>query len=279
MIVNDKSILVLGRPNSGKTVFSGQLYGRLQNEEGKIKLLSIPRNITPIVETLNRLENGDLPSHTPSDKKHDISLSLKYDNINFNLLYPDYGGEQINDIIHKRRLNSNWLQMIEDSELWLLFIRIQDIDFFFDLSKKIKTVEKGNKKDNSTLKSLSDQVFFIELLQMLLFHKGIGLKHKTPLPKLCIVLSCWDEIKNRSKYKPFEILQLNLPLLYEFINSKWGNGLCNIYGLSSLGFSLEKKDNQEKYRDDGPEDYGYIIMDDGKKINDLTLLLTHIVDS
>ena len=126
---------------------------------------------------------------------------------------------------------------------------------------------------------LSDSTFYTELLQILLYVKKVGIKQKTSVPKLTVVLSCWDLLSiEDQKELPQDILQNKLPGLFNFITGTWEEEAYNIIGLSSIERSLSNKDSDQEFIKKGPENFGYIITHTGKKENDLTLTISSFVE-
>ena len=82
---------------------------------------------------------------------------------------------------------------------------------------------------------------------------------------------------------PREELNKRCPMLVEFIDSIWYHSKVSYMGLSPQGMSLAKNINEvansELIQDfaDAPEEFGYIIQDDGEKEDDLTYLVHHAV--
>ncbi len=58
-------------------------------------------------------------------------------------------------------------------------------------------------------------------------------------------------------------------MLLSFISSVWRKP--TILGLSALGKQLSKSDVDLEYANNGPEKYGYIILPDGRKSDDITI--------
>jgi len=90
-------------------------------------------------------------------------------------------------------------------------------------------------------------------------------------PALTVVLSCWDEISGLPKnVTPSELLSKRMPLFSEFIQTTWDEAYLSIIGLSALGKALQENETDDDFKDHGPENFGYAILRDGKKSNDLT---------
>jgi hypothetical protein len=274
------SILVIGKPNSGKSGFFGQLYNRLEYTiEGNFaKLLKTPENKTALDKVTSRYAEGKALEHTPVGDYDKIELSIQAGQNQINIVYPDYGGEQINHLIENRRLGNNWHSAIQNSNEWVLFIRLSDLNKSYDpIQKFTKIVQSGEQKlkDEIDEKLPSDQAYYIELVQMLLFYKEIGFTSQINTPKIIVTLSCWDEIENKENKKPNELLNEHLPLFYEFLIKNWVNSSLKIIGLSSQGKSLDKIEGDDDYLF---EEEGYIINSEGEVNNDLTSILKIVLD-
>jgi len=129
-------------------------------------------------------------------------------------------------------------------------------------------IQKRNAKPPPV--KISDAAHFIELLQTLLYIKGVSLFNKVIKPNLTIVISCWDNLDLAEGIIPSELLKEKLPLLYYFVENSWDVNSLSILGLSSTEKSLTDEPDEE-YIDRTPIDFGYIIDSKGVKEKDLTL--------
>ncbi len=269
----NKPLLIIGRPNSSKTVFMAQLYSRLQKRKSKLILDKAVGDLSPIKAARESLAYGNEPESSHGSKSEKMLLSSRYENLILDLICPEYGGEQIDNILSKREVNSEWREAINNSDNWIFFIRLTSISHSEDLTTT--TVSKDHIKNNNKIKeteyTISDQSALIELLQIMMDAKATDYHFKNNKIKLTVVLTCWDELKTQDL--PKEILKKRLPLLLNFIKANWELEKIRILGLSAQGFSLEPDENKKKYQINGPEEYGYVIKQDGTKTNDITELI------
>jgi len=266
------SILLIGKPHSGKTTFIGQLCARIDANKSAFKLYKAIENRTPIIEATRALANGEEVKTTPTDKSTVICLPLQHGELKIDLDCPDYGGEQVNHIIENREVDAKWADSIKQSENWILFIKPSDLTTSYDLSNKTikpEILENGDGKSEEY--SVSDQSFFIELLQILLHTKGQDSHFRNSTTKLTVALTCWDELE--SPNTPKEELKKCLPLLLNFIEANWIESKVSVLGLSPQGFSLKEPENKIKYQESGSENFGYLIKPDGKETKDITELI------
>lgn len=268
------SILLIGKPHSSKTVFLSQFYSRLQKKKSKLTLYKSVEDLSPISAAREALANGDEPQTTPAEKSVKFHLPIQINDHKIDLRCPEYGGEQVVSIVENRELNKEWKNSIEESDNWILFIRLNSINKPLDISDV--TFSEQHKQSSTTAETnteyqISDQSFFIELLQILLHSKKYDYHLINDKLKLTVVLTCWDEMNTEEK--PGDLLRKKLPLLFNFIESNWIKTYLNIIGLSAQEFSLDIPENKEKYQIEGPEEFGYLVLPDGTKSKDITQLI------
>jgi GTPase SAR1 family protein len=275
--MSNKSILILGKPHSGKTTFVIQFYNRLVKNKSEIVLYKSVENISLITDDRERLSRGEETQPTQTEKYEELILPIEYRGQKADIKYPDFAGEQITKIVEQREVNKNWNKALSESDAWILFIRLSSLTAINDLSNQ--TVDKETLA-NSASKSLedfeiADQSFFIELLQILLQIKGYNYHLKTNSIKLTVVLTCWDEL--HTKDSPRLRFTKELPLLLNFIEANWHKNSYRIFGLSSQEFKLDTQEAKDKYLDEGPENFGYIIKPDESETKDITLLISEVI--
>lgn len=272
---SNNNILIIGGPNVGKTHFGGQLYGRLNSRQFNYKITqnNRPTDLTIFQDVLDKLSEGVRAGHTEASANRNIELVIEdKDGNNIVFTFPDYAGEQVNMIVDNRRINSIWKEYIDKSNSWILFVRLNEIKIIEDIiNRGIPSPEEIQKRNSQPPPvKISDAAHFVELLQTLLYLKGISSFSKVTKPNLTIILSCWDELNLEEGIIPSELLKDKLPLLYHFSMNSWNNNALTILGLSTTEKSLTDEPDEE-YIDRTPIDFGYIINSKGIKEKDLTL--------
>lgn len=271
----ENKVLIIGGPNAGKTHFGGQFYGRLISRKFNYKIAAnnLPADLTIFEDVLNKLSDGKRAGHTEASANRNIELKIDDEGGHeIVFAFPDYAGEQVNFIVDNRRLNAIWKLYIDTSSSWMLFVRLDDLKPVEDIINKGIPEPEEIKKRNSTPPpvKVSDAAHFVELLQMLLYIKGIPSFNKINKPNLTIVLSCWDLLKQSDNTVPIEVLKERLPLLYYFVKNTWTEKSFSVIGLSSTEKTLTDEADEE-YIDKTPINFGYIINPIGEKENDSTL--------
>ena len=274
----NNEILIIGRPGAGKSGFLGQLYGRLMDRSGKLRLKETPSEIQGIKTVFDRYGLGLEPETTPANENLEISIPVLRGEEEILLRCKDYGGEQVRDLTKLLEYDKTWIDRAKQNDRWVLFIRPSTIGKRFDLSMKGHAEVDDDDTENHQLGEVtSDQSHFIELLQVLLHARGIGIKEQVRTPRLMIVLTCWDELE--SPASPVDELKSKTPLFYHFLKSNWSADHLKVMGLSAQGLSLKPKENQEKYLDELPENFGYLVLEENPKEQepDLTLLIEEVL--
>ncbi len=267
MTVPDKTILLIGESDVGKSHYGGQLLKRLMQEDGRIRMDGAATNLEPFEAVVASLDRGLAAAHTATTTYHESHWPVVDDRgRRANLIWPDYGGEQIKDIIDKRELPYAWLHRIGQSSGWLLLIRLQKTRTEDDIFSRPLRFLKENSRETEN-ERVSDQARLIELLQVLAFAWFSSYARKVALPRLVVLLTCWDEME--SPETPSGALRDRLPMFSDFVASNWQE--CAVLGLSALGRSLGRQEPDEEYVNKGSEHFGYVVLENGERSSDLTL--------
>ena len=282
-----RPIVVLGESDVGKTHYGGQLLKRLMNNSGQLRMDGAATNLEPFQSVMESLDEGRLADHTAT-ATYDESVWPIIDDEGHKaqLVWPDYGGEQIRNIIDNRRIPNDWRARIIQSPAWLLLIRPQKIRMDNDIFSRPLASLKGNSlrsqepvrkgaASGTGEAGLSDQVRLIELLQMLVQTQLTCDGAPDRLPRLLILLTCWDEMGQ--KMKPVDVLRKLLPMFHDFVLSIWNDSL--VFGLSALGRRLDKTKADKDYVTHGSENFGYVVLENGSRCNDLTLPIRKLLSN
>lgn len=259
-------LVLLGGPNSGKTHYAGQLYGRLQRSPGLLKLRKdqgTPPDLTALEEVLNSLANGNAADHTSADTWVEVLLPLVDDQGHgLDLRWPDYGGEQLMTVFERRMVPEAWRSRLSRSEGWLLLIRLKGETIYPDTLEGLTKRSEEHNGAAARPGTWDANARWVELLQILLHVAGLGTVPRLQTPRLTVMLSCYDELSTNDLL-PREVLAKHLPLVASFIDSIWTPDAVSVWGLSALGCLLEKNSENENFIDEGPEYQGWIIGPEG----------------
>lgn len=281
--MRELDLVVLGGPNSGKTHFAGQFYGRLQRRPGLLQIRreqGTPADITALEDVLHCLENGHAAEHTSAGTSVKILLPLHDEQGNsIDLYWPDYGGEQLQTVFDQRSVPEEWCSKLTKADGWVLLIRLKgEITYPVELKELIN--RSGKEKNPVERKASWDaNAYWVELLQLLLHVSGLGAVERLKQPRLTVLLSCYDEL-DASDIAPHQLLAQYLPLVSSFINNNWMPEAVSIWGLSALGRPLDSDSSDDAFIDDGPEEQGWVVSPEGgERDSDLSKPLAWLLET
>lgn len=276
------NVLMLGGPNAGKSTFLVQLYGRMSHTGGRLKTRATPVDLKPISDGLDRLSAGLPLEHTRSTSSTAVQHlpAVTRDGQELDVFVPDYAGETLDHIVRDHQIPESWRSLIIESDLWLLFVRLEqfpDVPTLFSLPSSDER-PAGPAQDRPgpgdgvprRFDELPSDMKFVELMQMLLHARGARPKGAVAQPQLTVLLSCWDELNVEGSPTPGEVAAARMPLLHDFLQAAWVDAGVSWLGLSSQGKRLSPGQADSDFVDKGPEQHGFVVLPDGTRHVDLT---------
>lgn len=273
------TILVLGGPKSGKTHYGAQLAIRLMKGTDTIKYFQQPENLELFEEPMERLGRGRLADHTPVAVSKDVILPIELENgERAKVVWPDYGGEQIQEMFRSRTMTTEWSERATAAQGWMLMVRPELFRATRDLlHRPLKDFEPSNGA-TATIPDWVPEVALVEMLQMLLFARRCGREARISAPRLVVALTCWDELSlSDATTTPQHQLKQLTPMLANFIQGLWHPNCLTVVGVSALGKVLSTTSDDEDFIDLGPHRQGYVILPDGRRTEDLTWPLSKLL--
>ena len=268
-------ILLLGPPNVGKTHYGAVLIEKWQVNLGELKLTTPVQDLKVFEEARKCLQEGRGAPHTSRDLHRDTLFNLQSPTgEEVELIWPDYAGEQLTQVVTQRRIPDDWVNKVSDAQSWVLMIRPNLIEPLPDILNSINSRITPSTEPTTPLDRRWDSnAWWVELLQMLLASEGVSHICRLSKPRIAVVLSCWDELlEMEQRLRPDEVLEKRLPLLASFLKSNWEIGSRSVWGLSALGQSLTNIASED-YIDQGPAAFGFIMNPDGVKSSAIDLPL------
>lgn len=297
---------MIGMPASGKTTYLASLcrlllYGE-QKTEWKLDTKDVPEGFDKIREFIKNLNSYKIVGRT--QEVYDIGLNLYNQNQEWmQFVVPDSSGEIFRDLVYDRRIASNIMDQIVESDMLLFFININTmipeeriklgeksaikqlneeqgdktiqsaankVEEHFGDKEKVQTESKEqveNKKEEQ--KKYNNQSALVELLQSIIYLVPHSLNIR-------FVISAWDLVEKEVEQDivtPEEYIKMKLPLLYQYLvfNSKLI--YYEIWGVSAQGGDFEDEGDLIKLQSDNGEDYVCVVDSKANTSKDLTKLL------
>ncbi|EKU31474.1 MULTISPECIES: hypothetical protein [Alcaligenes] len=274
-MADQHTILLVGESNVGKTHYGAQFLKRLMVKACALKMSGAPTNLEAFTTALSCLTEGKSTDHTPASTYVESVWPIRDEAGRYaELVWPDYGGEQVRHLVTQRRIPTAWRERVLGATDWVLLIRLHSLRFDDDLfSRPLQSFATVESLGEATSYELSDQARSVELLQMLLYLAQLHLDRPLRKPRLMILLSCWDELETTEL--PADLLASRLPMLWSFVRSNWASP--TVIGLSALERALSKTDVDQEYAIRGPEEFGYVVLPDGEKSADITLPIQRLM--
>ena len=277
--MNKKKVFMIGMPSSGKTTYLASLcrlllYGE-QKTEWRLDIKDVPEGFDEIRKFIKNLNSYKIVGRT--QEIYDIGLNLYNQNQEWmQFVVPDSSGEIFRDLVYDRRIASNIMDQIVESDMLLFFINVNTmiLEDRIKLGEKsaIKQLneEQGDKviqsaedkveeyagdKENEQIESkeqvknkeeeqkkYNNQSALVELLQDIIYLVPHSLNIR-------FVISAWDLVEKefkQDKVTPEEYIKRKLPLLYQYLvfNSKLVD--YDIWGVSAQGGDFDDEDDLKK---------------------------------
>lgn len=281
------SLLLVGLHNSGKTHYGAQLLGRLRSGTGLLKMNGVATDLGAFEQAFADLAEGRLAAHSATESYTESLWPVVADGGGqADLIWPDYGGEQVRQLYQGRQVGEGWLRRIRKSDGWLFLIRPHIVSQLQDVWERphaahAKPGTTSQEAPGVITEALQwrDQAALVELLQILLYSRRADLGKPLRDPALVVALTCWDEMTDEmQQLKPDEVLRKHLPMLASFLESNWAADRRSVYGISALGKALQKDVPDEDFQNRGPAVQGWVIHPGGGgKDYDLTAPVARLI--
>jgi hypothetical protein len=241
-------------------------------------MVGAPPTLGPFETVLASLNSGRAAPHTPQNQYVESIWPLVDENGHaVDLVWPDYGGEQLRTIRAQRSMPRAWRDRISSTAGWIVMVRIAHNQLSDDIFTRPLAVP-GTERQPEVSFSISPQAQLVDFLQWLMFVRGTGTLDPVSKPPLMLLLSCWDELPEAERSaRPIEILRSRMPMVASFVEANWRTDALTVMGLSALERALTEEAVDEEFRDRGPETFGYIVASDGTHDRDLTLAVAAMI--
>ncbi|MBS2938538.1 hypothetical protein KDN32_12380 [Nocardioides sp. J2M5] len=273
--MNSGQVLVLGGPDSGKSTYLLQLYGRVFDGDGQMQLRGAVDSLVAIKDGLARLATGRPAAHTANGTETSLTLPLveNHTGREWDITVPDYAGEDLRRVGDSLRLPDRWRDLAATSDHWVVMVRLSLHPDMPDLvSRPVGELASASaeRAAGADVQKLPIDMFLVELLQ-LLQHGRTQLEVTNDL-RVTVALSCWDELGYPDDTMPSQVIRNQLALLDSYCTTTFGPRY-RVLGLSAQGRALTEANPDVEFIDEGPSAMGWLVSEDGARDPDLTKLI------
>jgi hypothetical protein len=194
------------------------------------------------------------------------------------VVWPDYGGEQVQKMLRARITPPSWKERAEAADGWLLMVRPDLFRATRDLLHRPLKDFQPKEPPATPLPEWMPETGLVELLQMLLYTRRSGRESRVRTPLLAVAITCWDESRTEAAAaKPLDELRRFTPMLTNFLEGIWEPTSMTVVGVSALGKTLLPDADDQEFIDRGPHRQGFVVLPDGTKTDDLTWPLSRLL--
>lgn len=268
---NESNYVLIGLPHSGKSTFIAALWHIVESKEleGTLTIKGLPDDRT----YLNKLRDTWLSfkdfERTKVEYKHHITLTVtnQSDDYISKLKFPDVSGEMYKIQFENRKLDLEYVNMIQTAKGIILFINPDHIivpQLISSIDACIGNETNSNNTDiikNWEYKFAPTQVVLVDLLQMIV-------QIITNPIKVAVVVSAWDVIKNTCDTNPLKWIEDNLPLLFQYLNSNESLLKYFYFGISAQGGNYSEQITELQSKSPSER---IIVQTENETSNDITL--------
>jgi Double-GTPase 1 len=273
--MSEKSIILLGNPDSGKSNFLGRLWLALQSKKFNLLATKPPDDIKYVEQIAAHLLQGRfIPRTDKDDVERDLKIYIRSKDGSkaANLFIPDVSGELWKNAVDTLEVPDKWLKKMNASNAALLFVRVlsdlnvQPLDWVN--SQRLLSVGFGDEQQNTNIPT---QVSLIELLRFL---EDTLKPVEQKKPKVAVLVTAWDMLnQEEASAGPENYLKTQFPLfagrLLDISKME-----IKVFGSSVVGGDFTLEEFTRIYLEGNLDEAGYIVAKDSdgelKMINDIT---------
>ena len=249
MTINQKKLIMIGLPATGKTTFLAALWYVVNNLDevptalGLKELQGDDTYLNRIVDNWVKYQKVDR-TIISSEKLVSMELVDNSSKKPIQVFFPDVSGERFRQQVEDRQCKEDYFLEVQQAFGALLFIhsgnivrpnRIDEAEALEQIIGKQSDNEESSSNKLSPWKQsiMPTQVKLVELLQFILDIPNI----RKPF-NLVIILSAWDLVCEHTNSQK-EFFEKRLPLLDQFLKTNHEVLTTKIYGISAQGVSFE----------------------------------------
>lgn len=283
MDINQQEVKVIfcGLPSSGKTTFLGALSYLAESDEvdKDLELVGLPMERHFFNELSEQWVNCEPMLRTKVSSSDKIEMTLKKNDQLFHIEMPDLSGETWRELWTEHELDEQLVSFLNETNGVIFFIHADKLVVPMSISDESSITQptsSGNQDDEKfeewkPLEHTPTQSIVVDLL------RKVSSQLRNTKKKLAVVLSAWDTLPSGTS--PINYIEKELPLLFQYLNSKFDYEQVEIFGVSAQGGSLERQEDKDILLDkDEPSKRIKITQTGEEHSEDLTQILSWLVN-
>lgn len=276
-----RSLVLVGGPDSGKTNYVGRLWLALDARKGALVAARQPDDIGYVLDTADHLLQGQFAPRTEHAERRDfeVVVARPEGEDETRVLIPDIKGELWRKAVLNSEIEPAWMDHLEASDGALLFVRVQSDQNIRPLDwvtsrRLLKVLAQDEERS-----SLPTQVLLCELLRFL--ELTLARRPDGELPRVSIVVTAWDLVDaGVAAAGPVAYLAKEYPLLAGRLKDCEGLAI-KVFGLSVVGGDLAADPAyREAFLEAGIHENGWVVTESSgvwQRDADLTLPVSWVV--
>ncbi|HTT93421.1 MAG TPA: hypothetical protein VMF55_02035 [Solirubrobacterales bacterium] len=246
MTDGERTTLLVGLPESGKSTYLGALYYLLRTgRDEALRLSSEPAE----KQYLQELENNWLRYQPFERSRHPGAIAVELDLIGahvgeISLEIPDISGETYSHLWEDGLWSQSVLDLTLKSDGLIVFLHPQTVKKP-ELIDVIASKDPGSDKWVEWLAELSPtQAVLCDLLEQVEAQRGAS------LPRIAVVISAWDTVADLG-IEPNRWLELEVPLLWQWLYGQEGDLEFRCFGISAQGGDVSDEETRKRLAEGG----------------------------
>ncbi|WP_349976463.1 hypothetical protein [Pseudomonas sp. WHRI 8519] len=273
--MTNRTIVLVGGPDSGKTNYMARLWASISDGKGAMGAPSKRTNIKYVEDAVNYLHGGRFAPRTDTNLEAGqgaLTIAIKRDNEaeTANLVIPDVSGEIWKAAVETGEFPLEWMELLESAEGALLFVRVRS-------DQNITPLDWVNSAQLMELigqefEGYPTQVMLCELTRFLeekLLRSSTG-----KVPRIAVVVTAWDLLDQQlAKAGPRAYLAREYPMFIGKLDHLEGIEVA-LFGMSIVGGDLGADAAfREQFLESEFESTGFVVSEGSVALetsNDLT---------
>jgi len=263
--MTNRSVILLGGPDSGKSNYIGRLWPALDAKAGLVIATSQPRDIGYVLDTADHLFQGRFAPRTEHNEERrdfEVPVALCDGTHASSIVIPDISGELWQTAVRESEITEDWMDELKAARGALLFIRVgsdQDVRPLDWVTSRKLLAKVGQDDDRDKIPT---QVMICELVRYLELTMGSRDDSK---PRLSVIVAAWDRVDPKTFDEgPRAYLGREYPLIAGRLLDTTKLDV-SYFGLSVVGGDLtDDPAFREQYLENSLDQHGWVAINDPK---------------